>query len=212
MKPARILEALGDLTGDSHPMVTSMREHKGYLYVGGILNNRVGRYKHSRRRSRLDRPALLLGVPGHDPRSAARPLPRQGRHHSADGRRLAAEHAAGRSASVVANSQAPDNLCAIGGRVFLLQRQSLWFDLRRPAATLAEFSRPISALAVTDGRIAGWPCIAAHRDPPAQRLRRASAATPGLQLPDRAGLRRAGLSLCLPAARRPPARPIGPPT
>jgi ribose transport system permease protein len=25
-------------------MVTSMREHKGYLYVGGILNNRVGRY------------------------------------------------------------------------------------------------------------------------------------------------------------------------
>lgn len=41
----RILETLGDLTGLSHPMVTSMREHKGYLYVGGILNNRIGRYK-----------------------------------------------------------------------------------------------------------------------------------------------------------------------
>ena len=27
----RIVEALGDLTGASHPMVTSMREHKGYL-------------------------------------------------------------------------------------------------------------------------------------------------------------------------------------
>lgn len=40
-----IIETLGDLTGVSHPMVTSMREHKGYLYVGGILNNRVGRYK-----------------------------------------------------------------------------------------------------------------------------------------------------------------------
>lgn len=40
-----IVETLGDLTGESHPMVTSMREHKGYLYVGGILNNRVGRYK-----------------------------------------------------------------------------------------------------------------------------------------------------------------------
>ena len=40
-----IIETLGDLTGMSHPMVTSMREHKGYLYVGGILNNRVGRYK-----------------------------------------------------------------------------------------------------------------------------------------------------------------------
>jgi ribose transport system permease protein len=22
-----------------------MREHKGYLYIGGILNNRIGRYK-----------------------------------------------------------------------------------------------------------------------------------------------------------------------
>lgn len=40
-----IIETLGDMTGESHPMVTSMREHKGYLYVGGILNNRVGRYK-----------------------------------------------------------------------------------------------------------------------------------------------------------------------
>jgi ribose transport system permease protein len=41
----RIVETLGDLTGVSHPMVTSMREHKGYLYVGGILNNRIGRYR-----------------------------------------------------------------------------------------------------------------------------------------------------------------------
>jgi ribose transport system permease protein len=40
-----IVETLGDLTGQSHPMVTSMREHKGYLFVGGILNNRIGRYK-----------------------------------------------------------------------------------------------------------------------------------------------------------------------
>jgi ribose transport system permease protein len=42
----RIREALGDLTGNAHPMVTSMREHKGYLYVGGILNNRIGRYRN----------------------------------------------------------------------------------------------------------------------------------------------------------------------
>ncbi|MCY4285348.1 MAG: SMP-30/gluconolactonase/LRE family protein [Thiotrichales bacterium] len=41
----RILTTLGDLGGKHHPMVTSMREHKGYLYVGGILNNRIGRYK-----------------------------------------------------------------------------------------------------------------------------------------------------------------------
>jgi ribose transport system permease protein len=40
-----IIETLGDLSGESHPMVTSMREHKGWLYVGGILNNRIGRYR-----------------------------------------------------------------------------------------------------------------------------------------------------------------------
>ncbi len=40
-----ILQTYGDLSGQSHPMVTSMREHKGYLYIGGILNNRIGRYR-----------------------------------------------------------------------------------------------------------------------------------------------------------------------
>ncbi len=40
-----ILQTFGDLTGTAHPMVTSMREHKGYLYIGGILNNRIGRYR-----------------------------------------------------------------------------------------------------------------------------------------------------------------------
>ncbi|WP_288200144.1 SMP-30/gluconolactonase/LRE family protein [uncultured Pleomorphomonas sp.] len=41
----RIVGTLGDLTGKSHPMVTSMREHKGELFVGGILNNRIGRFR-----------------------------------------------------------------------------------------------------------------------------------------------------------------------
>jgi len=41
----KIIDTLGDLSGVSHPMVTSMREHKGHLFVGGILNNRIGRYK-----------------------------------------------------------------------------------------------------------------------------------------------------------------------
>jgi ribose transport system permease protein len=26
-------------------MITSMREHRGYLYLGGISNNRIGKYK-----------------------------------------------------------------------------------------------------------------------------------------------------------------------
>ncbi len=40
-----ILEALWDLAGENHPMITSMREHRGHLYIGGISNNRIGRYK-----------------------------------------------------------------------------------------------------------------------------------------------------------------------
>ncbi|PCI05145.1 MAG: ABC transporter permease [Hyphomicrobiales bacterium] len=40
-----ILETLWDLGGENHPMITSMREHKGHLYIGGIFNNRIGRLK-----------------------------------------------------------------------------------------------------------------------------------------------------------------------
>lgn len=40
-----ILDALWDLGGENHPMITSMREHRGHLYIGGISNNRIGRYK-----------------------------------------------------------------------------------------------------------------------------------------------------------------------
>lgn len=41
----QILDALWDLGGENHPMITSMREHRGYLYIGGISNNRIGRLK-----------------------------------------------------------------------------------------------------------------------------------------------------------------------
>ena len=40
-----VVDVLGDLGGSSHPMVTSMREHRGSLFIGGILNNRIGRLK-----------------------------------------------------------------------------------------------------------------------------------------------------------------------
>ncbi len=42
-----VLESMWDLGGQNHPMITSMREHRGHLYLGGILNNRIGRYKLS---------------------------------------------------------------------------------------------------------------------------------------------------------------------
>lgn len=40
-----ILDVLWDLKGVNHPMITSMREHEGHLYLGGISNNRIGRYR-----------------------------------------------------------------------------------------------------------------------------------------------------------------------
>jgi ribose transport system permease protein len=40
-----VLESYWDINSINHPMITSMREHKGHLYLGGISNNRIGRYK-----------------------------------------------------------------------------------------------------------------------------------------------------------------------
>jgi len=40
-----ILESLWDMRSANHPMITSMREHRGFLYLGGLRNNRIGRYK-----------------------------------------------------------------------------------------------------------------------------------------------------------------------
>ena len=40
-----VIETLWDQSGESHPAITSMREHRGYLYLGGVTNNRIGRIK-----------------------------------------------------------------------------------------------------------------------------------------------------------------------
>lgn len=40
-----VIETLWDTSGENHPMVTSMREHKGSLFLGGISNNRIGRFR-----------------------------------------------------------------------------------------------------------------------------------------------------------------------
>ena len=40
-----VLDVLWDAHAVNHPMITSMREHKGYLYLGGVTNNRIGRLK-----------------------------------------------------------------------------------------------------------------------------------------------------------------------
>ena len=40
-----VQESLWDRHAANHPMITSMREHKGWLYLGGITNNRIGRVR-----------------------------------------------------------------------------------------------------------------------------------------------------------------------
>ena len=40
-----VLDVLWDLGAKNHPQITSMREHRGHLYLGGLTNNRIGRYK-----------------------------------------------------------------------------------------------------------------------------------------------------------------------
>jgi ribose transport system permease protein len=40
-----VLDVLWDLGGAAHPMLTSIREHKGHLFLGGAYNNRIGSYK-----------------------------------------------------------------------------------------------------------------------------------------------------------------------
>ncbi|MDQ0474040.1 ABC transporter permease [Labrys wisconsinensis] len=41
----RITDCLWDRHGVNHPMITSMREDRGWLYLGGVSNNRIGRYR-----------------------------------------------------------------------------------------------------------------------------------------------------------------------
>ena len=40
-----VIETLWHRGGENHPAITSMREHRGYLYLGGVTNNRIGRIK-----------------------------------------------------------------------------------------------------------------------------------------------------------------------
>jgi ribose transport system permease protein len=58
-----ILDVMWDRTGENHPMITSMREHKGYLYIGGILNNRIGRLKLEGAEAAWTGPASYWGRP-----------------------------------------------------------------------------------------------------------------------------------------------------
>ena len=58
-----IKESLWDKTGINHPMITSMREHKGKLYIGGIFNNRIGSLKLKGMDANWTGPASYWGAP-----------------------------------------------------------------------------------------------------------------------------------------------------
>ncbi|MEC9265672.1 MAG: SMP-30/gluconolactonase/LRE family protein [Pseudomonadota bacterium] len=40
-----ITDSYWDAGGEKHPSITSMREHRGYLFLGGVSNNRIGRVR-----------------------------------------------------------------------------------------------------------------------------------------------------------------------
>lgn len=40
-----VLNTLWDGTLENHSLITSVREHEGYLYIGGLQNNRIGRIR-----------------------------------------------------------------------------------------------------------------------------------------------------------------------
>lgn len=42
---AKPVTSYWDPTGEAHPNITSMREDRGFLYIGGLDNNRIGRIK-----------------------------------------------------------------------------------------------------------------------------------------------------------------------
>jgi ribose transport system permease protein len=48
-----VLETYWDPGGEAHSTITSMREHEGYLYIGGLENNRVGRIRLQPQESRM---------------------------------------------------------------------------------------------------------------------------------------------------------------
>ena len=58
----KIIEVLGDIGGKSHPSVTSMREERGYLYIGGLSNDRIGRVKLTNVDEKWNGPAAYWGA------------------------------------------------------------------------------------------------------------------------------------------------------
>ena len=90
----RVLETLWDLTGENHPTITSMREHRGHLFLGGVTNNRIGRIKLPGADPDWTSLASYWGAQREADRKSFGPMVRPRRsldHDAADGRRVPAQ-------------------------------------------------------------------------------------------------------------------------
>ena len=153
-----VLDCLWDLTGRNHPMITSMREHKGYLYLGGSLNNRHGQIPADTRNATWAI-RILLGCRGMmGALKRAYESFRGGGDYSItvppmDG--ALRPNNAIEEAELVASAPAADNVVADANRVVFSSGQDLLaFEAGRKPRCLASYDGRISALALFEDALA----------------------------------------------------------
>ena len=101
----KICDALWDKPDGPLSMITSMREHKGALYLGGVTNNKIGRLV-------LERATLLGPAPAATGRKREHVLPEARKRNAGDaiGRR-ARPPVAGSTMPTHLSSPSPDFIC-----------------------------------------------------------------------------------------------------
>ena len=170
-----VLETLWDLAGENHPAITSMREHRGYLYLGGVTNNRIGRIKLADADPEWTGPGVLLGSAPMNPfEQALGPMVRPRRcvdHDAADGRRLPSQRSARRGRGRRSRRRRPTRLAAhLAAASSSPPAARCFASTSRASAPVASFDAEISALA---GLPDGGAAVGARRRP--HRLRRRTA-------------------------------------
>ena len=96
--------------GENHPAITSMREHRGYLYLGGVTNNRIGRIRLAGADPEWTGPASYWGAANEPVEKSRGPMARARRgvdHHAADGRRVPAQRSSGLGFAAPRDARSP---------------------------------------------------------------------------------------------------------
>ena len=150
-----VLDCLWDLQGTNHPMITSMREDHGFLYIGGILQQPHRQMAHSRRRCELGRRRILLGSEAVTSvvRRAWDRLRGGGDHSVTVPPMDGALNPNNRldEAAILAEADTPDNLCLMGGRILFSSGASVLevgaAGGGSPATAFASFDSAVTSLA-----------------------------------------------------------------